>query len=314
MRRLVRQYGLQGVLVVFVVLVACGRSGAHRDEIRASSVDVHPATRGFTTAEGRRILAAAAAQGSSVPAAELAAEGKKVFNSTTFAKQGESCGSCHTGGGGRNAELGTMNFVRFPGDKEAPRTPPALWGVSKTAPYGWDAREPDLTLFTAGAIFTHFRPEQGFCDPCTGANQKLTPAGDRAAAAMVAYMNTLDAPRTDFDNGTMSDAALRGQALFQGKGGCISCHRGPQFTDNTVHVLGVPPIAPDRRDSGNKDVPGAFNTPTLRDISRNAPYMHDGVFKDLHEVLDFYSGNKTVGVPVLTADEKADLIAYLDSL
>lgn len=77
------------------------------------------------------------------------------------------------------------------------------------------------------------------------------------------------------------------------KARCILCHNGPNFTDNQFHNLGVPQVGPMKEDLGRFYVTrqerdkGAFKTPTLRSITETAPYMHDGVFKTLEEVVDF---------------------------
>ena len=62
--------------------------------------------------------------------------------------------------------------------------------------------------------------------------------------------------------------------------GCINCHDGPMFSDFTAHVLGVPdnPKLPESDSGVNKTY--AFRTPSLRNLSATAPYMHNGVFAD----------------------------------
>lgn len=309
------RYGIPAALVIVAVALSLWLTARSSDShISASTFNPHPEQPQFTSDQAGHILAAASAVGSSVSEAELAAEGKRLFNEVGLARQGETCATCHTGGGGANSEVGAIAVSRTPGDLASPRDPPALWGIADTAPYGWVGNQPDLTLFTAGTVFAHYKPEDGFCNPCAGNDRALTPAGEKTLAALVAYMKTLEPPKTPFDEGTMSSQALLGETKFQGKGGCVSCHSGPNFTDHQIHVIGVPPLAPDRRDPGSTDIPGGFNTPTLRDIRNTAPYMHNGKFKTLQEVLDFYSGNKTVGVPVLSSQDKSEIIAYLEAL
>ena len=171
-----------------------------------------------------------------------------------------------------------------------------------------------------------------------------TEAG-QIAAKLVAYLKTLDPPTTAFDEGTLSPAALRGEKIFQGKGACIECHGGPLFTDNLVHNTGVPqvkftsPYGTGTRlsnDLGAKppQVPaecggatppagcedklpggGAFiNTPQLRDLKNTAPYMHNGAFKTLADVVQFYDTQSIVAPLNLTPQEEQDLVAYLESL
>jgi cytochrome c peroxidase len=118
------------------------------------------------------------------------------------------------------------------------------------------------------------------------------------------------------------------------KAKCTACHAGSNFSDENFHNLGVgydeksgkfadigrwEIAAPGTKSFGDK---GAFKTPTIRDITRTAPYMHDGSEKTLEEVVEYYNkgGNKNPAldpnmVPLnLTDTEKADLVAFMKSL
>ena len=106
---------------------------------------------------------------------------------------------------------------------------------------------------------------------------------------------------------------MRGEVLFQGKGACIACHGGPLFTDDKMHNTHVPNV-PGWDDPGAANPPGAFNTPTLRDIRNSAPYMHNGVFNTLREVVDFYNSRSSIAPLHLTPDEIDDLVAYMEAL
>ena len=116
--------------------------------------------------------------------------------------------------------------------------------------------------------------------------------------------------------------------FFSARTGCSSCHVAPLFTDNLWHNLGVPQVGPKTVDDGRSVVTGAetdkgaFKTPTLRNIALTAPYMHDGVFNTLEEVVAFYVGG---GGPsptksplmkplALSAEEQRALVAFLESL
>lgn len=137
------------------------------------------------------------------------------------------------------------------------------------------------------------------------------------------------ADRYDFggEEQAISESAKRGIELFRGKARCTRCHSGFNFTDEKFHNLGID-WDTDRPDIGryhitkNAEDTGAFKTPTLREISRTAPYMHDGRFATLEEVVEFYNkgGIKNpfqdnLIIPLdLAEKEKADLIAYLRTL
>ena len=154
------------------------------------------------------------------------------------------------------------------------------------------------------------------------------------AEAIAAYERTVLSTNSAFDKyvlgdqKAMDDAAVRGMALFKGKARCILCHNGPNFTDNQFHNLGVPQVGPMKEDLGRFVVSraekdrGAFKTPTLRSITETAPYMHDGAFKTLDEVVEFLDqggGSNPNLSPLakplnLTAEEKSDLVAFLKAL
>ena len=154
------------------------------------------------------------------------------------------------------------------------------------------------------------------------------------AEAIAAFERTVISTNSAFDQYVLGDqkameeAAVRGMALFKGKARCILCHNGPNFTDNQFHNLGVPQVGPLKEDLGRYYVTkaekdkGAFKTPTLRSITETAPYMHDGAFKTLEEVVAFLNsgGGPTSNLSPLvkplglTGDEQSDVVAFLKSL
>jgi cytochrome c peroxidase len=127
------------------------------------------------------------------------------------------------------------------------------------------------------------------------------------------------------DDRAISEDAARGFVVFNAKAGCAKCHSGWRFTDDGFHDIGLPGV-----DVGRgallKDIPSmqhAFKTPTLRDVDRRAPYMHDGSLATLEDVIDFYdrggaAARESLSPDVkrlgLTGDEKQQLIAFLHTL
>jgi cytochrome c peroxidase len=159
-------------------------------------------------------------------------------------------------------------------------------------------------------------------------------------------------------------AAKRGLLLFVGAGNCDVCHSGPLFSDGQFHNLGLPLLPGEVPDAGRADgivavradifnaagrfsdnpsdaakqqleyLPppqsqlGAFKTPTLRNAAVTGPYMHDGRFASLAQVMRFYAEGKAASrgrlvgsreatldlVPPLTTAQQADLIAFLGTL
>jgi cytochrome c peroxidase len=162
----------------------------------------------------------------------------------------------------------------------------------------------------------------------------------------------------------VSPAAKRGLKLFIGPANCELCHAGPTFSDGQFHNLGLPPLLGEAADLGRADgirlvkadpfngigafsddphgtakeriefLPkpetqlGAFKTPTLRNVALTAPYMHDGRFATLEQVMTFYAEGKAASqgrlvgkreatadlVPHLTKPQQEDLIAFLKTL
>jgi cytochrome c peroxidase len=157
---------------------------------------------------------------------------------------------------------------------------------------------------------------------------------DGVAKAIAAFERTIlsgNSPADRFDMGgeenAISESAKRGLVIFQGKGRCTRCHSGFNFSDEEFHNLG---IDWDRNsvDIGRYSVEkhpgtvGGFKTPTLREIARTVPYMHDGRFATLEEVVDFYDQGGIMNphlsnliIPLgLTAQEKQDLVEYMRAL
>lgn len=176
---------------------------------------------------------------------------------------------------------------------------------------------------------------------------------ERIAMAIAAFERTLVSVNSPLDKhlkgdkSALSEDAKKGLEIFEGKGKCADCHYGVNLSDNRFHALNVPEnpallneprvIATMRftakvyhyedyknlrEDPGrylitkNKKDRKAFRTPSLREISKTAPYMHNGVFKTLDEVLDFLNkgggpGNKALKPLGLTGEEKRYLKAFL---
>lgn len=169
------------------------------------------------------------------------------------------------------------------------------------------------------------------------------------------FVKTIESKNVPFDkylNGdqnAISAQAKAGLALFKGKANCISCHNGAMLSDNKFHKLGVPEnpavwneplraitmlrhystsgmpnymnartdlglyaISKDEKDKGK------FLTPSLRELKYTAPYMHNGMFRTLGEVVEFYDRGGGAGAELkplgLTAEEKKALIAFLETL
>ncbi len=151
----------------------------------------------------------------------------------------------------------------------------------------------------------------------------VTPA--RIAMAIATYERTLYSDQAPVDSGpgALTAAEARGQQLF-GQNGCAACHGGPQFSDNQFHNTGIRPAAEDQglfAVTGNPNDRAKFRSPSLRNVELRAPYMHNGRFATLEDVVEFYNRGGDFPAPNLernlirprnlTAQQKADLVAFL---
>ncbi len=127
------------------------------------------------------------------------------------------------------------------------------------------------------------------------------------------------------DEGAISVSAKRGFLLFNGRGRCSECHSGWNFTDGSFHDIGV--ARGNDRGRGvmfpsSVKLQYAFKTPTLRNVALRPPYMHNGSLKTLADVIALYDrggiDRPSRADPIrplhLSAQEKADLIAFLETL
>lgn len=176
---------------------------------------------------------------------------------------------------------------------------------------------------------------------------------NNAIATYIAGLTALNSPFDQFirgENNDLSLAAQRGFNLFMGKAACGTCHFAPTFSgivppfynDTETEVLGVP-TTPDtinvqldmdvgRYESGfpidkTDFYKNSFKTVTLRNVALTAPYMHNGIYASLEEVIDFYDRGGGIGLGMdvpnqtlsseplhLTSREKKDLVAFMKSL
>jgi cytochrome c peroxidase len=159
------------------------------------------------------------------------------------------------------------------------------------------------------------------------------PTKENIAKAIASFERTVLSGNSRYDRWTfgettaMNESEIRGRDLFFGKANCTRCHAGPNFSDGMFHNLGVGMDTP-KPDEGRfavtqaKEDRGAFKTPTIRDITRTGPYMHDGSEKTLEEVVEFYNkgGNKNPNLDVrlqplnLSDQEKSDLVSFMKTL
>jgi cytochrome c peroxidase len=268
---------------------------------------------------------------------EKIALGKQLFWDKRWSRNGTvACVSCHDPKHGwADPRQFSVTFEGKPTSRHSPTIVNRLfserqqWTGARASleDQAKNARDqsPELLVKTIGAIAGYRAQFLRVFD--TG----VTPEG--VAKAISAYERTIlsgNSPYDRFvagDRSALSPAAQRGLALFEGKAACKSCHVGFNFTDEGYHNLGVGMDRPNP-DLGrfgvskNEFDKGAFKTPTLRDVARRPPYMHDGSVRTLDEVIALYdrggtpnpwlsSAVKPLG---LTAEERGALVAFLEAL
>jgi cytochrome c peroxidase len=254
--------------------------------------------------------------------------GRRLFFDRRLSRdESISCSSCHLPelafSDGRPVAVGVFNRV-------GRRSAPALINRGYGRSFFWDGRAATL--------------EEQVLQPIQDPNEMDMTLGEASARvgltvedisrSLASFVRSLLSGNSAFDRFIDGDRhALtidqkEGLRVFRGKGNCTACHVGPTFTDERFHNTGV--AAPDGQllDDGRFAVSrkaedrGAFKTPTLREITRTAPYMHDGSLATIEEVVEFYDrgGNRNPALdpelrPLrLTPSEKQALVTFLSSL
>ncbi len=246
--------------------------------------------------------------------------GKRLFLDRRLSRDGRlSCAACHDPNrafsDGRAVAIGV-------GGRTGKRNSPALinraWGRS----FFWDGRAATLEAQVLQPITNP--DELDLTLPEAEARVGLGAAAiSHALASYVRSILSGDSPYDRYLNGdraALSAEAVRGLQLFRGKANCIACHVTPTFTDERLHNTGVAWRDGRLQDTGAGA--GNFKTPTLREIARTAPYMHDGSLATLEEVVEYYDrgGNRNPGLDQeihalrLSPSEKRDLVAFLRCL
>jgi cytochrome c peroxidase len=254
--------------------------------------------------------------------------GRRLFNDRRLSRDRTiACASCHDPkrafSDGRPVAIGVRGQL-------GRRSAPTLVNRGYGRAFFWDGRAATLEEQVRQPI-----QDPGEMDmTLTEVSSRVRVGEVEIVQALATYVRSIlsgDAPFDRFVNGdrTALTAEQRaGLRIFRSQGNCTACHVGPTFSDERFHNTGVAWRDGRLQDEGRgavtlRDVErGAFKTPTLREIARTAPYMHDGSLQTLDEVIDFYDrgGNPNPGLdeevrPLkLTSDEKRALASFLRAL
>ncbi|HEY2797814.1 MAG TPA: cytochrome c peroxidase [Thermoanaerobaculia bacterium] len=268
--------------------------------------------------------------------------GRRLFYEPRLSANGtQSCGSCHSPGNaftdGRGRAVGSTGMRH-------PRGSMSLANVAYNSSFTWvDAHRATLEEQQLGPMLNRAPVELGLAGRETDVTTRLAADPAYAAAfaaafpgepldlttvrkAIASFERTLLSGESPYDRWlwkddarAMSDAARRGMRLFfSERMACAQCHSGFTFS-GPVTFDGLAAGEPEFFDTG---LGGPFRAPTLRNVALTAPYMHDGRFATLGEVVDYYargggdSSGKSARIRpfAITTREKADLIAFLESL
>jgi cytochrome c peroxidase len=252
-----------------------------------------------------------------------------------------SCASCHnpglSWGDGQPRAIGEKQ-------QALPLRTPTLLNIAWVPKLGWDGHFRDLesvamSPITAAnnmnlseqAMVQRLAAIPGYVDAFDAAFGEGDVTVRKMEFALATFQRTIVSKGAPFDRwlggdqAAVSEAAKRGFDLFNGKANCAACHSGWAFTDASFHDIGSAhgdDIGRGRLFPNSVALRYAFKTPTLRDVARRAPYMHDGSVPTLEAVIDLYnrggvdrpSRAEEIHPLSLTDNEKADLIVFLRTL
>lgn len=295
-----------------------------------------------------------------------AALGKKLFYEPRLSASGRrSCAGCHQPDKAFTDGLATA--LQSDEHSPLPRNTPTLWNAALQHNLFYDSRQTSMDKLVTEVLSNEKEMNSGaeqaiekiisdtayaelFRKAYRETNHPFS--ASNAVNALSMYLRTLVSYNAPFDqymrgdDKAMSLSAIKGFNLFAGKAKCATCHYIPFFNgakpplwfyqeSETIGVPAAPLSDPPKADPD----PGrfaiypkpffahAFKTPTLRNIALTAPYMHNGVYKTLEEVIDFYDkgGGRGMGLEVpnqtlpfqklgLSDKEKRDLKAFLNTL
>lgn len=261
------------------------------------------------------------------------------FDPILSGARSRSCASCHNPG-----LSWTDGLPRAIGVKQLPVRTPTLLNVAWVPRLAWDGHFRNLEAVTFGPISSpkimnlpkaeavkRLSAIDGYVKLFIAAFGEGPVTERKIELALATFERSIVSGEAPFDrwiNGdeqAISGAAKKGFDLFNGKANCAACHSGWAFTDSSFHDIGTArgdDIGRGRIFPTSVKLRYAFKTPTLRDATRRAPYMHNGSVATLEDVIDLYdkggierpSRSDDIKPLHLTAEEKGHLVAFLKTL
>lgn len=270
--------------------------------------------------------------------------GRALYYDTRLSVDGTlSCASCHSPQFGfTDGQAFSAGVKHQMGGRSAPTVINRAYSMAQF----WDGRAMSLEEQAGGPMANPIEmghTHDGVCaklKEVPGYRKMFTEAYgsdeiniDRVTKAIATFERTVLSGNSPYDKykagdkKAMTASQVRGLDVFVNKAKCDACHEGINFTLNSYHNLGIGTDKPEP-DAGRFAVTknpkdwGAFKTPTLREIANTAPYMHDGRFRTLAEVVDFYDKggipnknlDETMKPLKLTDQDKKDLVEFLKAL
>jgi cytochrome c peroxidase len=273
-----------------------------------------------------------------------AALGRRLFTDTRLSSDGSvACASCHDPS--RAFSDGRAVAVGVAG-RNGVRNAPALINRGYGTAFFWDGRVPTLETqvlqplldtremaATRESVLRTLRRDREYGRQFRAAFNR-EPEWDDVGRALASYVRGIRSGNSPYDRfrsgdtSELTDQQQRGMRIFFGGGNCWSCHKGASLTDEQFHNTGIAFRRSDVSDDGRFLITRrpadrrSFKTPTLREVARTAPYMHDGSMATLEEVVDHYdrggSADQALDEEIrplgLSADDKRALVAFLRSL
>jgi len=268
--------------------------------------------------------------------------GKRLFFEPKLSRTGDiACASCHKQ---ENAFADPRRLSEGVEGRLGQRNAPPLFNLAWNTSFFWDGGAPTLEHQIVGPIMNPLEMDMSLADVVSRVGSDGTyvrqfeaaygrkPDSEGVTKAIASFLRTMVSGDSRYDRfvhgdpNALSEAQRRGKELFfSERAECFHCHTGFNFTNNGFHNNGA---RFDDLDLGREkitEVPsdrGKFKVPSLRNVAVTAPYMHDGSVATLEGVVARYSKggeghpntDPTIHPLDLTAQEQADLVAFLRSL